>query len=74
MHNICKSVDSVFPAVLTISQFIFEANPAAMQEAEKLHHQRLYLFVRGSGHLCFDDKAAAHVRGQRQICRKRSIS
>ena len=68
MHNICKTVDSVFPAILTVSQFIFESNPAAMQEAETLRHQRLYLFVRGSGHLCFDDKVLPYGRGSICFC------
>ena len=49
MRNICKFSEPVFPASLTVSAFILETDPAAMQERELLSTHRLLLMARGSG-------------------------
>ena len=68
MRNICKSVESVFPAVLTISQFILETDPAAMQEPEKLYHHRLYLIARGSGSIFYNTESHPYRQGTALFC------
>jgi len=68
MRNICKAVESVFPAVLTISQFILETDPAAMQEPEKLYHHRLYLIARGSGSIFYNAESHHYRQGTTLFC------